>query len=236
MLDLYVGPLCTYYARNWKSQAQLAAEAAGIPYVEVRTTDHFTEPMSAEDLKKLTADWTDSTCSSLSDHLETEISWQDDEAIPYFTLQMPFECLKALMLSALALERGGLLELMPELEGASEEEILEVCKSEDIESNFKNLMREPSLWLPCALPFTYTGEDVPYNMVTIGSSYALADELQLLNSVLWKADTAELAQWWQTGVPSQDASRDEKSKYAISGLICGAEYSMKHKVPMVADS
>lgn len=234
MLDLYVGPLCTYYERSWKTQAQKASEAAGIPHVEVRMARPLTEAMSPGDLKKVTAEWTQSTCSSLSEHLKTEISWLDDEAIPYFTMQMPFDCLGALKLTALEQERQGLVEMIPALAGATDEELLEVLKDEGIESNFKNLLREPSIWLPCSLPFTYTGEDVPYNMIMIGSSFSLFDELLLLNSCVWNASEDELIEWWQAGTPASDASVDDKNKYAISGLTYCAKYSMAHQVPMVA--
>lgn len=234
-IDVFAGSLTLYYLGAWKTVAQQNAESNNMAHMTIRAPRAQESELDEDGIIKVVAAWTESTCEALSEHMGTEIYWKEGiELTEYFSEGTSWEGLRALSLWAAYNEFPEQAKSDPDL-NAEDNELLAAAADENYDSCYKQIIRPVELWLPCDLPFTYTGEDLTYSMITIGSAHALNRELADLNRRTWRAEESEIQEWLSLGDPGLAASFERFAKFAFSIMWASSKFSIEHRAPMKLD-
>src|SRR5216683_2696624 len=102
-LDVYVGSLTRYYARNWETIVQQAARSQGIQVQVMRPNplpdDQIKNPAQIRDL---VIEWRSKMQAELkgAELIDADLDWPEQPETPYFTDKPDWECFGAMTLLA----------------------------------------------------------------------------------------------------------------------------------------
>jgi hypothetical protein len=86
-LDIYLGSLTRYYAREWESIAQQAAREMGVEFQVIRQHDAPDAISDPEQIRPAVFAWREALSQGLAENLPTALDWDEGPASPYFTRQ-----------------------------------------------------------------------------------------------------------------------------------------------------
>ncbi|MEP6754412.1 MAG: hypothetical protein ABJA67_02840 [Chthonomonadales bacterium] len=233
-LDIYVGPLTRYYTGDWENVLARHCRENGIQYNVLRTTPDTPDPITEPaEVRELVHGWRSLTEANLSEHLSSGLSWPEEADGPYFTDRPNWEGYAGLLLLAAHTEFPDFA--MPNRLPSEwdEDEAYLAAMTPDIGSRFSSVYNV-QLWLPCPFAFTFQAEDGPGNDTWMGSSFALRDQLCLLNDETYKGSTDNLARWMKEGFSETD-SFETCARFGLSMFLHLAQLSVKHRLPMKLD-
>ena len=248
-LDIYAGTLTRYYTHNWKTQAQMFAEANGINFQTIRNESVENE-LSSEEIKEIVTQWKDTIIKGLQ--LNPAPLWNEDyDSTPYYTNKPDWDALHALLLYIAAKYTK---KEVPKTVEKNFDCFNHPIVKEFIESKefLLTLFDGNGWWLPIDqnIIFNYV---LPNSQKSpLATSTLLFEELKTYNSIEWKADRETILSWSSTeGYPTdftynKDTGLNEISineiydtvslaKFAFSILWQAAEFSMKYGVVILFD-
>ena len=234
-LDVYVGTLTRYYAKEWESVVQRAARESGVPVTIIRpegdSEDAVTDPAAIEEV---IVEWREALSASLKTHLTAPLDWTEGMDPPYFTDKPAWDCYSALMVWAAHEEHGD-----PRLPTVSPEDwtsntAVQRSQADDFRSRYGQLLNGPELWLPGDFTFTFSAEDATGNEVTIGSVASLSGQLQELNRRTWRADATTIGNWRRAGADF-GAPFEVSARFGFAVFAELADEAARHRLPMKLD-
>src|SRR5512139_2610382 len=97
-LDIYVGSLTRYFARDWKTILEQLAERGEIPEVRVvRASEPKDAIADPEQLRPTVLAWRQALSAGLAEHLSAPLDWDESATAPYFTDKPSWDCYGALL-------------------------------------------------------------------------------------------------------------------------------------------
>lgn len=222
-LDVYAGTLTRYYSRNWKNAVQQEAEANGKKYVTVNPgggdTGPITNPSEIKEIRDSIYEWQDHLAKDVFKACTPPL-WDENIECDYFTDRLGFEAMGALtMLAACKHFNTPLPEYVEPGWCAYDEPVVEKGMSEKVPNS---LILAADIWLPMKeKPIFSTMTPVGDEMV-VSTVAELKQELDDLNSQVWKADLDTILSW-----------RDDKYYNAITSVTVEKRFfglkSRKHE-------
>jgi len=232
-LDVYVGPLSTYYSGQWENTAQRRAREAGAEYRMIRTKKVDDAVMDPVAIRPAIAGWRKLLSEALGSNLAEPLDW--DEASPdYWTARPNHDGLSALVLWAAYADCTDLVRPL-ELPAAIEDDpALLRLQGPDAETRFSHLVRRVEFWLPGHFTFTFKADAPHGEALMFGSTRALLLQLQELNAATWQADD-KMLEAWGIAAPPPGAPLQQVARYAFSDMIGCARMAVEHHLPMKLD-
>jgi hypothetical protein len=193
-LDVYVGTLTRYYAHDWESVVQRAAREMGLA-LQIDCADASETPAEPTEIEPLILAWRDGLNASLAAHVPSPVVWREGMAPPYFTDKPAWDCYSALLVWAAHEEHAGLPLPTIAPEDWTTDLAVRRSQAEGFTSRYGQLLYGPELWLPCDFAFTFRAPDPTETEVVLGSTRALARQLDELNNRTWNASADSLSKW-----------------------------------------
>lgn len=234
-LDVYVGSLTRYYARDWKTILEQLGEAQGFPVEVVRSAendppDAITDPNR---ILPIVLDWRDSLSAALESELQRPLRWNESHEAPYFTDKPTWDCYGGLLLWASYLHHADLQRPDGLTADWRADPAYARCKAEPCA--FSQLLREGiELWFPVEFEFTFAGPDPSGRRLVMGSSVKLLEQLRALNEETFALGPAELLEQGSR-CPADDAGLEASARYGLAVMLTLAERSVEHLLPMRLD-
>lgn len=232
-LDLYVGPLCRYYAQDWKNLAQQAAEEQGLEYQVVRPEGQENEegPSQAE-IGQIVNEWRDWLVPELEKHGDGVSKWSEDFATDYSTVRPGWDALWALVLKAAYLMRPDLTPpaTLPDFETIQNDPAF-VAAQEDPSSLHALFACE--LWLPGEFSFIVT-VPMPTGNDVQASSVALLKRCLEDIATAWDIGADELMEFGFEQPGSED-SLDALAKYGWATFAQCVADATERGLPIIMD-
>jgi hypothetical protein len=235
-LDVYAGPLTTYYRRDWENAGQRQAREQGIKYTQIGPdgdVSKYPKP-SVEEVLKGVAAWRAGMSNGLADHLKGPLEWNDSPDIPYLTDRPGYAAYGALLLWAAYSERPEVArpERWPE-EWFGDPVFMEQTQAES-STRYTHILL-PEVWLPCDFEIAFKFPTLTSDDAWIGSSVALLAQLEDLNKATFRATSTEEARWLRGEVEAAtEAECDAKVGFAMFRAL--ANHSVAKRVPMLLDA
>lgn len=245
-LDLYVGSLTRYFARDWKTALEQLAEQGDLPEVRIVRPER---PEGAEDvvtdpvqIRDAVLAWRRGLSAGLAAHLSSPLDWDEGAGTPYFTDKPAWDCYGALVLWAAYCEH-------PELSRPTGNPLCAANRTagdwrgdpayrrsvaEGFATRFGQLLRGAEVWLPARFDFTFDAQWVNGSALRFGSCAALAAQLDELNAVSWRAGPDDLARWRRNGA-DYGAPLETGARFAFSILRDLAGKATEHRLPLLLD-
>lgn len=242
-LDIYVGSLTRYFARDWKTIIQQAAERGQIPQVQVirqnEPKDAVTDP---EQIRPAVLAWRQGLSTGLGQHLRSPLEWDESNASPYFTDKPAWNCYGALLLWAAYSEHQDLKRPMLNplsLPGRRTGDwhsnpAYQRSVAEGFRTRYGQLLHDVEVWLPAEYEFTFKAQWVTGDDRWLGACGRLASELDDLNTRTWKATPAELDACRRDGADFE-APLEVAARFAFALVRGLAEKAVEHRLPMLLD-
>jgi hypothetical protein len=242
-LDVYVGPLTRYYARDWQNLVQRAGEARGIPVYVIRTTpdapDTITDPSV---IAPAALAWQ----RLIAQGLETDVEWEEGPNLPYWTDRPYWDGYGALVLLA-AYEvcpdlaprpkRGFLSRrINPEIPRIFRESPAYRAAADTGGGDYPSLLLGVEWWLPIVgAPRVFRLEDLGGRVRTMSRLDVLHDELRRLNRATMHLDSEQLAA--AHGRPPQGPDRPvhELAPFGLSIFMSLVETALANRQPLLLD-
>lgn len=232
-LDVYVGTLTRYYARQWETIVQRTGREQGFA-VEVQrqhVNDAVTDPA---DLEPVLISWRDTLSDALSTHLSGPLRWDEGMGPEYFTDRPGWDCYGSLLVWAAHEEHAGTDLPSTAIENWTQHPAFMLSRAEGFRSRYGQLLHGAEFWLPAAFEFTFTAQDPAGNEIIFGSTDTLLQQLRTLNERTWGANGHRLAEWRRAGVvdggPFETAAR-----FGFAVLYDLAERAAERRLPMKLD-
>jgi hypothetical protein len=233
-LDLYVGPLTRYHLGDWETIVQQSARAAGHEVRMVREGLNGNTRYDVDKVRAMVVGWRDKISKALGDKLPEPLSWDENTAGQYFTDKPAWDSYSDLVLWAAYDEHAEMARPRESVEKWRVDAALSASNDKTFKSQYGQLLKSVELWLPADFDFTFRAKDAVGNVINLGSSFALRNQLQTLNGRTWKADAATVQEWLQEGA-DEGAPLEEGARFAFSVFSFLAEQSVQHRLPMVLD-
>jgi hypothetical protein len=235
-LDIYVGPLTRYYLGDWETVIQRLGRERGMPVKVVRpqaAEENVRPALTAEEATELVIQWRTALTESLASNLEEPLSWMESADGEYFTDKPAWDGYGSLVMLAAYEEHPELPR--PKISSADfpNDAAWKASTAEGFRSRYTTIL-QPELWLPCRLPFAFRAPDAAGNVVWIGSSRSLLDQLRALNEATVRGTREQLAQWRRENF-DQGASFEEGSRFGLAMFTELAEKSVLLGQPMKMD-
>lgn len=228
-LDVYVGSLTRYYARDWATITQQAGMAAGIPVFVVRgeRPEVFRDPARVGPTVR---EWMTRLSGDLGEQLPAPLDWNETAQAPYFTDKPDSDCYAALLIWAALSERqdaGQAGRLFDDL-------AYRVTTEDAFKTRYPSLLWRTQIWLPIQTPLVFVAPGPGGETARFGSVHALKDELAALNERTWKADEAEIRRWRRAsfaGPPPLETG----ARFAFAILWSLPQAAVDHRLVMLLD-
>jgi hypothetical protein len=233
-LDIYVGSFTRYYAGDWELIAQQAAREIGVPLQIVRANANPADAIRDPDtIRPVVKQWRDQLSESLAEHLPKPLDWNEEPDAPYLTDKPAWDCYSDLLLWAAYSEHPDLVRPEDSVEDFGHDPAYAMSTAKDFRSRYSHLL-EVEWWLPCDFNFVFQAEKVGGGPVLIGSSVALARQLEDLNSRTWHAELDLLGTWRREG-SEHGAPLEYGAKFAFALVRDLADKSVANRLPMLLD-
>jgi len=234
-LDVYVGSLTRYYARDWEGTAERATRDRGGDRETNRSSAASDRLKEAERLRPRVLAWRTALHGSLGADAPVPFEWSESLDGPHFTGRPGWASFGSLVLWAAYIEHPSLRRppTLPEL--WDDDPALMRSNAEGFRSRFAHLVRKVELWLPVSFPFTFEANDVDGRRIVIGSADTLSRQLADLNNATWKVDSNEIVSWSRRP-PLDDAPLEIRARYGFAILSALARRAVEHRLPMKLDT
>jgi hypothetical protein len=235
-LDVYVGSLTRYHARDWLTVVQQAGQERNIP-VEIvgppPPDDAITDP---EEIKKLVDAWRRGMAAATAKVVKTPWEWDESPSAPYFTDKPGWYGYNGVQMLAACNEVR--LRLPKELPEDLQRDNAWVDASGT--KRYAHLYH-PAVWLPMDFDHIFQGPMSNGHEVAFGSSPRLVAQLRDLNQRTLKASSDDLARWRRAdvvdGFPDDvaDWTLELAAKFGLAIFLGLAEKSVEARLPMLLD-
>jgi hypothetical protein len=242
-LDVYVGSLTRYLARDWKTVIEQLAERGELPEVQiVRPQGGDVAVTDPEQIRPVVLAWRQGLSAGLGAHLSAPLDWDESDATPYFTDKPAWDCYGALLLWAAYAEH-------PELprpaqnplsgEGGSRggwhaDPAFRASTTRGFPTRFGQLLDDVEIWLPAPFDFTFEAEWITGRTCRFGSCTALLVQLDDLNAATWRAGADDVERWRREGA-ERGAPLEVGARFAWALLRNLAGEAATHRLPMLLD-
>jgi hypothetical protein len=234
-LDIYVGSLTRYFARDWKTIVQQLAERGEIPQVQViranEPNDAVTDPVQ---IRAAVLAWRQGLSAGLQEHLASPLNWDEVGTTPYFTDKPAWDCYGALLLWAAYSEHSGLKRPVANPSDWHDDPAFKRSIAEGYRTKYGQLLHDVEIWLPADFNFTFGAPWVTGDARRFGACGALLSQLDDLNARTWNVGSAELAEWRHAGA-QHGAPLEEAARFALAVLLDLARKAAEHRLPMLLD-
>ena len=189
-LDVYAGTFTRYYTRNWENVAQRQARLDGITYRRISPGEE-TPPPTADQVTPAVAAWCAELTEALGQNISAPITWDEGEGLPYFTDRPGWEGYIALVLWAAYAGAPHLVRptSLPEQDWNEDPAFLAMLPRES-GTPYRQIL-QAELWLPCEFKFVFRGPALTGDATWIGSTFALREQLELLNQNTLSVDASD---------------------------------------------
>jgi hypothetical protein len=229
--DVYVGTLTRFYTEEWENVAQKYAREQGINYQIIHPDGDKGQPPSADEARPAIIAWRKGVFQSLRGYLRDPLEWDESDCLPYFTDRPGWDGYAALLLWAAYSEHPeqDMPELIPK-ENWTDDEVFLATLEKDSGTRYRQIL-EPELWLPCDFDFTFQAPNVANQPTWIGSTIALAKQLELLNDATFRINEEQLAECLNGKGGTE--TELEAAEFAFAIFISLAQKANEHCVPMI---
>ena len=235
-LDIYVGSLSRYYARDWELIAQKAARAAGYDFQVVYQNNP--ENISQEEARPIIISWRDSIREgikgSLKDNEKLEFNWDETPESQYFTDKPDWDGYCSLLLWAAYSEHDDLVPPEKCVKDLNTDEALNRSTEATFKTTYPALLRDVQLWIPEEFIFCFGTQDATGQETMIESVMKLEQELLELNDKTWKADAQIITEWRDNG-PSDTGNLEDAAKFGFSVFLDMANKAVENNLVMKLD-
>jgi hypothetical protein len=232
-LDIYVGSLTRYYAREWESIAQQAAREMGVEFQVIRQHDPPDAISDPEQIRPAVFAWREALSQGLGENLPTALDWDEGPASPYFTDKPTWDCYADLILWAAYDEQRHLSRPEQHVDDWSKDPAYRLSIV-DVGKGLYSQLYEITWWLPGDFEFVFKADDVGGNEIWFGSSSGLLRQLRNLNHRTWQAEPGFIRQW-RRDLGEHGARLGEGAKFAFAVLYELAAAAVEHQLPMLMD-
>jgi hypothetical protein len=232
-LDVYVGPLCRYYAGAWLTTLQREMPALGVEVQIVRPDvdpEEITDPVEAQPVIE---EWRDGLQEALAGE-GAEVDWEENPEGDYFTDKPAWESYIALMLWACYREQTELQAPATCPDEWQDDPAYLASTDDEFETRYPHLLHDTEIWLPGDFAFTFTAEDPSGAEMVFGSTTRLLAELEALNNESWKLDDAHIEEHRRAGSDA-GAPLEHAARFGISVLLPLARKAVAERLPLKLD-
>jgi hypothetical protein len=226
-LDIYVGSLTRYYARDWKTIVQQAAEAQGLKVQLVRPPDPKDVVTDKNQIRQAVLGWRLLIERGLGKHLRGKLDWDESDGTPYFTDKPDFEGWHAVQILAGSAATGDPLPKTVPADWTKDRKRAAAVKR----SPYRHIV-EPYVWLPAEFDDVFVAQSLGGPNLPFGSSPRLLDQLQHLNQDTLRATPEDFPKWRFDG-PDHDI--DRMTRFGLAVFTELAEKSVSARLPMLLD-
>jgi len=198
-LDVYVGSLTRYYARDWETVIQKFARETGMTLEVLRPNEEPDAIVDPEIIRSAVRTWRDNLTRGLGNNIAEPLDWDESAGSPYFTDKPAWDCYSSLLLWAAYQEHQDLVRPAACIEDWTTDEAYRRSSGGEFQTKCPTLLGDTEIWLPADFKFIFAAPDVSGNKVNFGSVKTLRDELAHLNARTWRADSTTLAAWRREG-------------------------------------
>jgi hypothetical protein len=240
-LDVYVGSLTRYFARDWKTILEQAAEAHGpaLQFIRAGPAEEIARP---EEIRSGVLGWRNALNRGLVSHLRGPLDWDESAASPYFTDKPGWDCYGALVLWAAYAEH-------PDLQRPSKNPLCRPDRTTGdwrddpafrrstaagVATRYDQLLDGAEVWLPGEHEFVFQADWPGGSEIRVGATGSLLRQLDALNSSTWKATAPEL-EGWRSDAADFDAPLETGARFGFSVLRFLAGKAAQHRLPMLLD-
>jgi len=224
-LDIYVGPLCRYFAQDWDSIVVQAGDEMGIPVHVMRVPPPDDVITDSGRILEIVTSWRDGMAHAMRQVLLTPLEWTESPTDPYFTDKPDWDGWIGLQLAAahdelprmsvperigpqtnprdLPLHRE-ILELYERPPGRGLLASLGLGKTPVLGRPFFHLM-VPTMWLPADFVQPVRARLPSGQLIPMGSVDRLLVELRTLNEHQFGLTDEQLRDLRRNGPPSEIA-------------------------------
>jgi len=239
-LDVYVGPLCRYYAGDWETIVQRLAREQGIPFQTIHANSPGKRP-SKDEAQAAILTWRDSLGKAVAEAGIVLLDWDESPDAAVHTDKPNWDCYTELLLSA-AREEHPQVKAAKSLFGVfrkkqqewSDDPAYQSSLKAGSQSRYGHLLGNTEFWLPYEANVIFEGTAPPGNQCVFGSTIVLLRQLDDLNARTWRAGASALEQWRDGGVESE-SSPDEKARFAFALFHGLAKVAVDRRLPMKLD-
>ena len=233
-LDIYVGSLTRYYARDWETVVQKHARETGMPLTVLRPNDPEEVITDQNAIRVAVSTWRDNLTAGLGNNIDEPLKWDESADSPYFTDKPAWDCYSSLLLWAAYLEHPDLVRPAGCIEDWNADEAFKRSSSNGFQTEYPALLCNTEIWLPANFTFTFAASDVSGKTINFGSVQALRDELAEINARTWRADSATLAAWRRQGADHL-APLEVGARFAFAIFYDLASAAADHRLVMKLD-
>ena len=233
-LDVYVGSLTRYYARDWETVVQKHARETGMSLTVLRPDEGEAVVTDQNEIRAAVSTWRDNLSTGLGDNIDEPFNWDESNDSPYFTDKPAWDCYSSLLLWAAYLEHPDLVRPVACVEDWTEDEAFKRTSSSDFQTEYPALLSSTEIWLPANFTFTFAAPDVSGKTANFGSVLALRNELAEINARTWRADGTTLAEWQRHGADHL-APLEVGARFAFAIFYNLANAAADHRLVMKLD-
>ena len=235
-LDVYAGTLTRYYLRDWETVVQQYARENGLqvkivgPDGEHKRVDDAASRAQTTELVTL---WKSMLVDGLKQHLQEPFDWSEDNQQPYFTDKPDWDGYASLVLAAAYSEHPEMNQPRKAARAWKEDIAYKECTAQGAGTRYGNILL-PEIWIPIRQDVTFETMLPSSRQAVFGSTYALLDQLQLLNEEVFKGSATDLESWRKAGT-GEEGSFEQASRFGLACMIDLAADAVRHNLPMVLD-
>lgn len=163
-LDIYVGSLTRYLARDWKTIVQQLAERGEIPPLQMVRANEPKDAISDPELTRpVVLAWRRNLSAGLVKNLASPLDWSEGATTPYFTDKPASDCYGALLLWAAYSEHEDLRRpaanplCLPGRKTGDwhDDPAYQRSVAEGYRTRYGQLLHDVEIWLPADYSFTF---------------------------------------------------------------------------------
>lgn len=238
-VDLYVGPLSRYVARDWLTAAQklMGPDKVHVVRVDPRTGKAVSKPALAwrEDPRKhhkAMLNYMRTLARGLRSAINGELEWDERPDAPYESDQLPWQLFGALSLWAAYEEEPQLVPENIDIMGFDKDPA-HCAVTTRARSRYSHLYRPTDLWIPVEMENLVLAPGLLGGEMGMGSSPRLVAQLEELNRRTWRADTRDLEAFRKEVTPS--TSFEQSAIEGFARMLGMARKAVQVRMPMKLD-
>ena len=250
-LDIYVGPLCRYYARDWELATQRVARELGVDFEIIRADD--IPPPAVGDARVAVLAWRDQLQAGLGSLIDRRLNWLGSSHGDYFTdkpgwdgrngvvllaAQREFPTMSLPPVVPAAIERTALWDLVVDAHMSGPGLATRLAgrlfrRVERPRPNPYGHIYFPEMWLPVEMEPIVEATTLTGQVAPIGSIPRLRRQLEALNSASFVGSDEDLEAW--SGDLVDEPTFEQSAKAGLATWLRLARIAEERHLPMVLD-